>query len=63
MVDGCKIIRFADGIAIAGNSEEELQNAFHAMNIILKDKFGMRINMRKTKMMKCTKDGKQVCVT
>ena len=52
-----KTIRFADDIPLLGNNGEELQNAFHQMNKILKHMCDMPINKEKTKVMKRCRHG------
>ena len=52
-----KTIHFADDIALLGNNEEELENAPHQMNTILKDKCDMMLNREKMKVMKYSTTG------
>ena len=54
---GCYMtICFADDIELLGNNKEELQNALHQMNMIIKDKCNAM--KEKTKVMKCYRTGK-----
>lgn len=48
-------LRFADDIAFCAETENDLQNILTKVNKILGDKYGMRLNKKKTKVMACSK--------
>lgn len=49
------VLRFADDIAFCAEIEDDLQNILTKVNKILWDKYGMRLNKKKTKVMRCSK--------
>jgi hypothetical protein len=48
-------LRFADDIAFCAGNKDDLKNTLIAMNRILKNKYGMQLNKKKTKVMVCSK--------
>ncbi|KAF0758393.1 cGMP-dependent 3',5'-cyclic phosphodiesterase-like [Aphis craccivora] len=49
------VLRFADDMAFCVETENDLQKILTKVNKILCDKYGMRLNKKKTKVMKCSK--------
>ncbi|CAI6343800.1 unnamed protein product [Macrosiphum euphorbiae] len=48
-------LRFADDIAFCAEREDDLQNTLVTIDRILKNKYGMKLNKKKTKIMVCSK--------
>ncbi|KAE9524312.1 hypothetical protein AGLY_015351 [Aphis glycines] len=53
-------LRFADDIAFCAEREDDLQNTLVAIDRILKNKYGMKLNKKKTKVMVYSKTYPQV---
>ncbi|XP_049833909.1 uncharacterized protein LOC126278101 [Schistocerca gregaria] len=50
------MIRFADDIAILSESEEELNYLLNGMNSLMSTQYGLRVNRRKTKVMRSSRN-------
>lgn len=48
-------LRFADDIAFCTETEEDLRNILNNVNKILWNSYEMRLNKKKTKIMKCSR--------
>ena len=47
-----KMLRFADDIALLGNTEKELEEALNVMETVF-TKYNMKVNIEKTKVIAC----------
>jgi dGTP triphosphohydrolase len=56
-IGGTKVtaLRFADDIAFCAEKEDDLQNTLVTIDRILKNKYEMKLNKKKTKVMVCSK--------
>lgn len=50
------VLRFADDIVVIAKNEKELQRMMKSMEEMLLSKLNMKINMKKTKVLVCSKN-------
>lgn len=52
------MLRCADDIAVIDESEQELSNQLHLKEEVLSEEYNLKINIKKTKVMACSNDGR-----
>lgn len=55
-----QMLRFADDIAIVAPDEWNLRRSLECMDEVMREKYHMNINMKKTEVMMCSKETEQV---
>lgn len=56
------ILRFAYGVALIEESEEDLEKILFAMDRIMDEEFSMRINIHYTKILVCSRKRKKTAI-